>query len=191
MIELAIALSLALASLPAGWLLIGPSVLFTLVHTAEEVVCGPFWEYYRERFGFGRISYPAGLLLFVGLALILIGLAVWGYLCGSAFALGVLIGARLGDALLSHIGLRLRFRGANPGLKTSPYYLLEAAVVLWLMPTSAAGLVLGAGAFAGFWGVSFALRLMPRLHSPEEVADELIRGLEDGSITLGRQEPKV
>ncbi len=145
---------------PVAWYGFVASAVFTLLHTAEEVWTGdgaPFWGYYRRHFGHG-IGDIAGALLFSGLALTLIGLAISGYLCGSPFFLGGLIGARIGDSVLSHIGLRVQFVGPNPGLATAPLYLVEAAVVPCVLPVSAVGVALGFGAFALFWFTSFVRR---------------------------------
>ncbi|MBP3956344.1 HXXEE domain-containing protein [Gemmata sp. G18] len=146
--------------IPVEWYGFVASVVFTLLHTWEEVWVGedaPFWCYYRRHFEHG-ISDVAGALLFSWLALILIGLAVLGYLCGSQVFLGGLVGARVGDALLSHVGLRARFTGPNPGLATSPLYLAEALVVPLVLHVSPLGVALGFGAFALFWCMSFVRR---------------------------------
>ncbi len=145
---------------PAAWYFCAASVAFTLLHTLGDEpfgAGGPFWDYYAARFGRGT-GDPTGFALFVLLAAVLIALAVGGYLCGSELCVGALIGARLGDALVSHIGLRARFPGPNPGLATSPLYLLEAALAPWFFGAGAIGLVTGFGAFALFWTVSFVRR---------------------------------
>jgi len=150
-------LLVVLAEVSAAYYLFGASFLFTLIHTADEVFAGPgspFWDYYRAHFGRG-LNDLIGTLLFVGLALTLWGLAVGGYLCGSELLLGGLIGARVGDAVISHFGLRLRFSGPNPGLSSAPLYVLESVAALWALPVSGLGFSLGAGAFAVFWLLSF------------------------------------
>ncbi|AMV29273.1 hypothetical protein VT84_33065 [Gemmata sp. SH-PL17] len=153
-------LLVALALVPLEWVLFPFSIAFTIGHTAEEVIGdgGPFWCYYRRHFGRG-IDDILGVILFSTLAGILILLAIYGYLCGSAFCLGVLIGARFGDAWLSHVCMRNTAPGPNPGLATSLLYLVEVAVVtLSGVPVSPLGFTIAWGAFAAFWVVSFLIR---------------------------------
>lgn len=153
------------------------SAFATLLHTAAEVFGGekpgtgepePFWAYYARVFGFRSISDFTGELLFLGLAAALIGLAVGGYLYASAFLLGGLLGARVGDAWLSHLCLRVQFAGANPGLATSLLYFLEVLAVAIALAAQAlpdvsaldflAGAGAGYGAFTAFWFASYLFK---------------------------------
>ncbi len=150
----------ALALIPLEWVLLPFSIAFTVGHTIEEVIGdgGPFWCYYRRYFGRG-IDDILGVILFSTLAGILILLAIGGYLCGSALLLGVLVGARFGDAWLSHVCMRSTAPGPNPGLLTSLLYLAEVVVVtLSGVPVSPLGFTVGWVAFAAFWVVSFLIR---------------------------------
>ncbi|AMV30040.1 hypothetical protein VT84_36945 [Gemmata sp. SH-PL17] len=151
----------ALAFVPLEWVLCAFSIAFTVGHTTEEVIGdgGPFWCYYRRHFGRG-IDDLLGVILFSELAAVLILLALGGYLCGSAFCLGALMGARLGDALLSHVFLKLEHAGPNPGVATTPLYLIEFAFVLAVIPASVSplGFVLGALVFAVFWTASLLFK---------------------------------
>lgn len=110
------------------------SVVATLLHTAEEVFGegGPFWDYAAELIGL-RLSWFAGAGLFASLAAILVALAAGGYLLSSTWCLSVLLGARLGDALASHVGLAWLYRRPNPGAATAPLYLIEVGLaLLWI-----------------------------------------------------------
>ena len=49
-----------------------------------------------------------------------------------AFALGALIGARLSDTVVSHVGLYLAGYRPNPGLSSTPLYVLEAVVLAYV-----------------------------------------------------------
>jgi hypothetical protein len=83
--------------------------------------------------------------------------------------LGALIGARLSDTLISHVLLYGVGYRPNPGLSSTPLYVLEALFIVWAFqprlaanPSSAkAGLVLGILAFVlvlpGLWLVRQAM----------------------------------
>jgi hypothetical protein len=70
-------------------------------------------------------------------------------------ALGFMIGARISDTLVSHWGLYALGYRPNPGLKSTPLYVIEAIFILLtfrkgleLAPTAAwVGFMFGAGAF--------------------------------------------
>ena len=82
----------------------------------------------------------AGFLVFtVGLTLALWGAGLAG-ICGclpiakhllaaTVGALGVIIGARISDTLVSHWGLYALGYRPNPGLKSTPLYVLEAIFI--------------------------------------------------------------
>lgn len=144
------------------------SVGLTLLHTIQQEVWGkggPFWEYAEPITGV-RLSWFVGFALFVGLAAILIALAVAGYLFGSVFFLSVLIGARVGDALVSHGLLAVAFRRPNPGLSSSVLYLAEAVAVACLFKLDAVGCHVGFGAFAGFWLIALVRTWLGRDTKP-------------------------
>ncbi|HEY1189188.1 MAG TPA: hypothetical protein VGE74_16160 [Gemmata sp.] len=165
MIELLIVLALAaltvLSSVPAGWYAFSGAVPLIVSHTGVAEPFGrggPYWQYHWERFRLARLPYLWGLALFAGLTALLIGLAVWGFLYDSADGRGILFGAWIADALLSHVLLRLLFPGPNPGLRTSLLYLLAVAVGLCWFEVTTLGVALGAAPFVAFHAVSFALK---------------------------------
>jgi hypothetical protein len=47
-------------------------------------------------------------------------------------ALGALIGARLSDTLVSHVALHCAGYRPNPGLSSTPLYVLEACFLAWM-----------------------------------------------------------
>jgi hypothetical protein len=168
-----------LVYVPLMWIAIPLSIVNTLLHTLEEILYstgGPFWQYSEKCFGrgltrtFGPIlGEVVGYTLFAGLAALLIFLAVMGY-SGTAVSLGFvtlspevilggLIGARVGDALISHMYLSVRFKELdNPGIATSFYYILEALVATMVFTVSPIGITIGFLVFGIFWLVSFKLR---------------------------------
>lgn len=108
----------------------------------------------------GFLSFTIGLTVLlwcVGLAGIAGWLPVVGQLTepGTVVALGALIGARISDTLVSHWGLYALGYRPNPGLSSTPLYVLEAAFIVltfWkglsLHPVAAwSGFACGAGFF--------------------------------------------
>jgi len=65
----------------------------------------------------------------------------------TAFALGALIGARLSDTLISHVLLYALGYRPNPGLSTTPIYILEAIFLFWFFEAS-----LTAAPGSAWWG---------------------------------------
>jgi Protein of unknown function with HXXEE motif len=154
-------------SVLALFLIFGMSLALTLFHTLEELKGrgGPLWRNFGAVVGVWIPDWLGFLLFFLILTAVLwlVALvAITGSLltCAvptkyAAGALGVLIGARLGDTLVSHVLLYvLRYR-PNPGLASTPLYVAEAAFVIATFSRGltagggfiCVGLVIGAGAF--------------------------------------------
>ena len=149
-------------------LILGINWAFTLVHIlqewkGEEV---PLWRVFGAVVGL-RLPDALGFLSFtVGLCLLqwlvgLMAIAGWLPIVGPVplwlgiGALGAVIGARLGDNVVSHWGLTGLGYRPNPGLSSTVLYTIEAVFLLWsfrkglaLDPRAAwIGSVLGAGFF--------------------------------------------
>jgi hypothetical protein len=138
----------------ALFVIFGVSAAITLVHTLEEWKApgGPLWWNFGAIVGV-RIPDFLGFLLFTVLltfALWLVSLvAITGNLVifsvgtkYSAVALGALIGARLGDTLVSHFLLYVLGYRPNPGLSSTPLYIFEAG---FLIMTFLKGITAGCG----------------------------------------------
>lgn len=138
------------------------SVLLTVAHTAEEGAGpgGPLWAYFGRITGF-RLDPVEGVLLFsIALPAATVIVAWHGY-TGSAFALGLLAGARLGDTAFSHALPWLQGHRPNPGLYSAlAGYLAEGLLLAGFASVSWWGVALGAGFFAAVLPV---LRLLARL----------------------------
>jgi hypothetical protein len=154
-------------SVLALFLILGLSLAFTLLHTLEELrgPGGPLWRNFGAVVG-ARIPDWFGFPLFFVILTVALWLVALAAVTGSlltyavppqwaAVALGALIGARLGDTLVSHVLLyRLRYR-PNPGLASTPLYIAEAVFLIATFHTGLiaggnstwAGLLLGAGFF--------------------------------------------
>lgn len=164
--EFALVLILAaygLGSIPPEPVLLGLAVLLTAFHTLLEEPFGedlPFWDYYRVYFGRGpALPFAVGFLAFAGLWAVLVTLAVLGFRYEYADATGALVGAMTADALVSHVLLQVIVPGRNPGLATASLYVLFVIAATALgVPMSAAGVAVGAGAFVGFWVLSFVFK---------------------------------
>lgn len=133
-----------------------------IVHAVEETR-GKLWAFFGRTSGvtaLARLETPAGFALLVLPALVLqLVAALWAFLGleVNPFWLGVLIGARLGDALFSHL---LPSSGedaaeTSPGLASAWVYLADALVmaIVWHVPMMSAapatllGFAIGAGFF--------------------------------------------
>jgi len=165
----------------ALFLIVGLDWIFTAIHDYEEWRGGdvPLWRVFGAVVGLrlpdwvGFLFFTAALTLLlwaVGLA----GLAGWLPVAGALSpakaigALGAIIGARLSDTLVSHWALYGLGYRPNPGLKSTPLYVLEAVFLLLTFwkglassPTAAAwGFALGAGAFILVLPLLRAVRLI-------------------------------
>jgi hypothetical protein len=169
-------------SVLALFLILGLSLLFTLLHTLEELKGrgGPLWRNFGAVVGTWIPDWLGFLVFFVILtgALWLVALAaITGDLLTCAvpppwvaLALGALIGARLGDTLVSHLLLYvLRYR-PNPGLTSTPLYVAEA---VFLIATFLRGLIAGGSSTwvglsigAGFFCLVLPLLWMVRMAIP-------------------------
>jgi hypothetical protein len=168
-------------SVVALFLILGLDWVFTGLHTYQEWrgEAAPLWRVFGAVVGL-RLPNWLGFLLFtvtltlalwgVGLA----GIAGWLPLAGhlapykAVGALGVLIGARIADTLISHWGLYALGYRPNPGLKSTPLYVLEAVFILLTFwkglshdPHAAlCGFVIGAGFFILVLPALWALRII-------------------------------
>ena len=152
----------------ALFLILGLDWVFSSVHTYEE--CrgeeAPLWRVFGAVVGLWLPNWLGFLLFTLALTLLLwcVGLAAiggWLPFVGHMSlpivvgALGAVIGARISDTLVSHWGLYVLGYRPNPGLKSTPLYVLEAAFILltfWkgllLSPHAAIwGFACGAGLF--------------------------------------------
>ena len=156
-------------------LVLAADFAITAIHSWQEWkgAGGPLWRNFGAIVGvkipdwLGFLGFTAGLTL--GLwALALIGIAGWPRWIPPAFALGALIGARVSDTLVSHVLLNaLRYR-PNPGLPSTPLYIIEALLLIWAFraglaadPTSACwGIIVGAGFFVVVLPLLWLARLL-------------------------------
>jgi hypothetical protein len=161
---------------------LGFSLAFTLVHVLQEWKgeAVPLWRVFGAVVG---VWIPNGLgftLFTLALTVIqwgvsLAGIAGWLPIVGSLTmpaavgALGVLIGARVGDSVVSHWGLYALGYRPNPGLSSTVLYVAETVFVLttfWkglsLAPGAAwVGIAVGALFFCLVLPVLRSLRLIP------------------------------
>jgi len=174
-------------------LILGANWAFTLIHILQEWKGedAPLWRVFRavvgvrvpDRFGFWSftvalcvIQWLAGLMAIAG------WLPIFGALNVPAgvWALGVLIGARIADSVVSHwvlYGLGYR---PNPGLSSTALYSIEAVFLLVtfhkglaLHPCAAwFGFALGAGAFIAVLPLLRVLRAL----APSLRCDPWVRG---------------
>jgi hypothetical protein len=152
----------ALNSTPLLLLILVADFAITSLHSYQERsgVGAPLWRNFGAIVGLDvpdRWGFPI-FTVFLTLALFTIGfIGIMGPLGPgwTAGALGALIGARLSDTLVSHVLLYGMGYRPNPGLSSTPFYLLEAIFIGWTFqapltadPGSAmVGLALGALSF--------------------------------------------
>jgi hypothetical protein len=142
---------------------------FTLLHSYQEWkgAGAPLWRNFGAIVGV-ELPDSIGFLLFtVVLTLILLVAGVVGILGpfgprSTAFALGALIGARLSDTLVSHVLLYSVGYRPNPGLSSTPLYVLEALFIFVAFQTR-----LEAAVAPAKWGLAigivFFLSVLPLL----------------------------
>lgn len=146
----------------ALFFILGLDWAFTAVHDYEEWrgEKAPLWRVFGAIVGVWLPNWIGFLLFTVVLTLLLwsVGLAgIVGWLpfvghltpAITVGALGAVIGARISDTIVSHWGLYSLGYRPNPGLKSTPLYILEAVFILL---TFRKGLLLAPHA-AG-WGVA-------------------------------------
>ena len=127
----------------ALFLILGLDWVFTGIHTYQEWrgEAAPLWRVFGAVVGVWLPHWLGFLLFTVTLTLVLwgvgfAGIAGWLPCVGELSepapvrALGILIGARLADTLISHWGLYALGYRPNPGLKSTPLYVLEAVFIL-------------------------------------------------------------
>ena len=148
----------------AGFALLVTDLSLTLVHTNEER-SGRLWDYLGHVEGVRFPDFAGILLFFVVLTPVLWTLGIssitghWpisDVVVRSDLALagiGSIIGVRVSDSLYSHLWLNKRYRkyADNPGLRSVPFCLAEAAL---LAVVFAPGLV-SSLAHAGAAGLGF------------------------------------
>ena len=151
----------------AFFLILGLDWAFSAIHAYEEWRGeeAPLWRVFGAIVGL-LVPNWVGFFFFT----LVLTLALWGAglagICGClpfvghslpamVGALGVIIGARISDTLVSHWGLYALGYRPNPGLKSTPLYVLEAvfiALTFWkglsLAPGAAwTGIAVGAVVF--------------------------------------------
>jgi hypothetical protein len=168
-------------------LILAVDLAITALHSFQEWkgAGGPLWRNFGAIVGV-KIPDPLGFLVFtagltLGLwALALIGIAGLPRWIPPAFALGALIGARVSDTLVSHVLLNaLRYR-PNPGLSSTPLYIIEALLLIAAFraglaadPTSACWGIFGG---AGFFVVVLPLLWLVRFVFPGRRRERWQRG---------------
>jgi hypothetical protein len=155
--------------------------VFSAFHSYQEWrgAKAPLWRIFGAVVGVWLPDWLGFLLFTIGLTLLLwcvglAGIAGWlpfGHLAEPTAigALGAIIGARISDTLVSHWGLYALGYRPNPGLSSTPLYVLEAAFILL---TFWKGLVLHpVAAWLGFaGGAGFFILVLPLLRSARLIA---------------------
>jgi hypothetical protein len=190
----------ALNSVPLIALILLVDFAITFSHSYQEWrgLGAPIWRNFGAIVGVDipdRWGFPIFTVLLT-VSLFAIGfVGIIGPLRWSAFALGALIGARLSDTLISHVLLYGVGYRPNPGLSSTPLYVLEALFIVWAFqprlaanPSSAkAGLVLGILAFVlvlpGLWLVRQANACLEAI-TLAALATDAVVGLKAGRSVL-------
>ena len=103
----------------------------------------PLWRNFGAIVGLAVPDRWGFLFFTVGLTLALFIVGLIGILgpfgpSWTAGALAALIGARLSDTLVSHVLLHTIGYRPNPGLRSTPLYVLEALFLVWAFQSSLA-----------------------------------------------------
>jgi len=126
-------------SLPLLVLILVADFTLTSFHSYQEWkgAGAPLWRNFGAIVGTGLPDQLGffGFTLLLTLILFAVGyvgiIGTRGPEC-TAWALGALIGARLTDALVSHVLLYWVGYRPNPGLSSTPLYFLEALLIAWV-----------------------------------------------------------
>lgn len=166
------------APLLALGLILFVNLALTLTHTVEEFR-GHLWRYFGAIAGI-RVPDWLGIPTFsVALTLVLWAVGLAGIARGlpplvvvpehwAIAAIGALVGGRIADGILSHVRLHWGGFRPNPGLKSTPFYFVEALVLAVLFfpglsdrpGWAAVGLAAGV---LGFWVILPGLRLARKI----------------------------
>ena len=195
-------------SAPVLILVLSVNLAITTIHSYQELkgIGAPIWRNFGAIVGVDVPNLLGFLLFTAALTLALwaagfIGIAAWLPLAGfvtpalAAAALGLLIGARLSDTLVSHVlpyGVGYR---PNPGLASTPLYILEALFIAFAFHPGLAAYP-KSGAVGLALGVLFFLAVLPslwllRLAAPPWKRSRWLRwqpAPEWASITLANRE---
>ena len=135
----------AVSSVPLLLLILIADFAITLLHSYQEWkgAGAPLWRNFGAIVGLDISDWWGFRIFTVALTVILLVagfVGIIGILGGraAAFALGALIGARLSDTLVSHVLLHFVGYRPNPGLSSTPLYILEALFITWLFHASLA-----------------------------------------------------
>jgi hypothetical protein len=163
-------------------LILAADFAITLLHSYQEWkgVGAPLWRNFGAIVGLDIpdwFGFPVFTVLLT-LTLLTIGFVGLTALLGpglTAFALGVLIGARLSDTLISHVFLHGVGYRPNPGLSSTPFYVLEALFIFMVFKArlnvapgfAKSGLALGILIFLSVLPLLLLLRwIMPAWRRP-------------------------
>ena len=161
-------------SMPFLALILAADIAITCRHSWQEWKGegAPLWRNFGAIVGL-KVSNGWGFLIFtVALTLTMSAIGFVGILGAlgpacAAFALGMLIGARLSDTLVSHVLLHQLGYRPNPGLSSTPLYVIEALFIAWAFQDrliadwnlAKAGLIAGIALFVvvlpGLWLLRF------------------------------------
>ena len=125
-------------SMPFLALILALDIAITCRHSWQEWKGrgAPLWRYFGAIVGFeipdrwGFLIFTAALTLTMSAMGIVAIFGALGPAC-STFALGMLIGARLSDTLVSHVLLHQLGYRPNPGLFSTLLYVIEALFIAW------------------------------------------------------------
>jgi hypothetical protein len=178
-------------SAPLLILILAANLAITALHSYQEWkgAGAPLWRNFGAIVGLHVPDWLGFLLFTAGLTLALwavgfAGIAGWFPLVGlvgpglAVGALGGLIGARLSDTLVSHVLLHGLGYRPNPGLGSTPLYVLEAIFIAFAFHPGLAAHALPAG-IGLILGAAVFVAVLPLLR--------LLRGL----VPAWRREPWV
>lgn len=169
-------------SIVAFFLILAANWAFTAIHVYEEWrgTDAPLWRVFGAVVGLWLPNWLGFLLFTVALTLLqwaagLAGIGGWLPVVGEVSlpfavgALGFIVGARIADTLISHCSLYALGYRPNPGLKSTPLYVLEA---IFLLLTFWRGLSSSpSAAWIGFaCGVGFFVAVLPLMHLVRAIA---------------------
>lgn len=145
--------------------LLSVNLALTTLHSLQELR-GRLWRYFGAIKGVWIPDLVGILFFFVLLTLTLwsigwVGITGYVPIAGqseglAAWAIGFMIGGRLSDRLYSHVRLDSQGYRPNPGLRSTPFYLAEAALLtIVFLPALIDHFILAPLGFVFGWGAFF------------------------------------
>jgi hypothetical protein len=143
--------------------LLAADIIITSIHIDEERR-GKLWHVFGTIAGIDFPDWLGRAIFTYGLWALLSWIAIEGIYFQTAWALGFVIGARVSDCVISHWALWLGGYRPNPGILSTPLYVIEVALLLLVFGGAMAAAEPLNSAYGFLGGVLLFVSVLPALH---------------------------